>query len=161
MIVGAVLGNGPSRKYFDYQGEVTIGCNIPGEGYSVDATVISEVEIVWVLASNPDLITCPLIVSTSVHDKLDEIGLLSHYDIHHVFKPRKWFISAHYAALFLTNIIKCDKINIWGCDLFFEENPVSPHYVTKTTRQYYKQWKFSWNEIFRAYPSVFYSIKQV
>jgi hypothetical protein len=51
-MIGVVLGNGPSRAHYDRKGEIVLGCNIPNEQFSVDATVICDEEIAWILKND-------------------------------------------------------------------------------------------------------------
>lgn len=159
---GAVLGNGPSRDMFNFQADCVIGCNIPGEGFSVDATVITDVEVVWVLKNNPELINCPLILSTTAYEKMKQLNIDDQFEINHIFKPRPWYTSGHYATLFLTNILGCEIIHIWGCDSYFKDDAssITDQLVPKSGDLFYKQWRNSWDTIFKSNPSVFYSIKR-
>ena len=162
MVTGVVLGNGPSREKYDFSGDVVIACNIPGEGFSADATVITDTEIVWLMKNNPELITCPLIISKPAYEKMKELRIVDRFEIHEVFTPVDWYTSAHYATMFLTKTIKCDRIDIWGCDSYFVDDASSTtdSYVPKSGDVFYKQWRNSWARIFRDNPHVYYSIRQ-
>lgn len=149
VLKGAVLGNGPSRDLYDYSAEVVIGCNIPGEGYSVDATVICDPEVVWLLKSNPDLITSPLIVSTKAQETLKQLRIDHLFDIIDVFKPRDWHTSGHYAAWYLINEIECQEVDVWGCDSYFVNDSTSATdlLLPKTGDLFYKQWRNTWEAV--------------
>ena len=134
-MIGVVLGNGPSKKAYDRSGDFVLGCNIPSDNFSVDATVICDEEIVWVLKNDLTLIQVPVIISTKVYEKMKELGIVEHFHIHHVFKPRDWHNAAHYAADYLINY-GCDELHIWGCDSIFQdsvESTTSEHVVKQTT----------------------------
>ena len=73
-MIGVVLGNGPSKDAYDRSGDFVLGCNIPSSEFSVDATVICDEEIVWVLKNDLTLIQIPVIISTKVYEKMKEIG---------------------------------------------------------------------------------------
>jgi hypothetical protein len=155
-MLGVVLGNGPSKEYFDRCGDYVIGCNIPGDNFSVDATVICDEEIIWVLKNNPELITCPVIISTKAYEKMKELRIDNHFDIHHVFDVKDWHNSAHYAAEFLLEF-GCDELNVWGCDSIFNDDITSSTdvYVKKdlNTQMFVKHWRKVWNDLFQRYPN--------
>lgn len=159
---GAVLGNGPSRDLYDYSADVVIGCNIPGEGYSVDATIITDVEVVWVLKNNPELINCPLIVSNQAYQKMLELRIEDQFEIMERFPTKDWHTSGHYAALYLSKYIECGTIDIWGCDSYFIDNAASTtdKIVPKSGDVFYKQWRSAWDGIFAGYPSVKFNMKR-
>lgn len=156
---GAVLGNGPSRDLYDYSADVVIGCNIPGEGYSLDATVILDVEVVWILKNNPELLNCPAIVSTAAYEKIKELRLVNDIHVMEVL-PRTfdWHNSAHYAALFLTNVIECGTIDLWGCDSYFTNDRAShTDQLIKppdNAASLPKHWNRVWNQIIADHPDV-------
>jgi hypothetical protein len=158
-MIGVVIGNGPSKKAYDRTGDFVIGCNIPGNEFSVDATVICDEEIVWVLKSNPKLVQCPVIISTKAWEKMKELRIDHLFYIHHVFKPKEWYNTAHYAADYLLEYGAFDEIHIWGCDSIFEDHIASStdDFVfkeDKTGDRFLKNWRRIWNEIFDAYPDV-------
>lgn len=150
-MIGAVLGNGPSRDRFDRVGDFVIGCNIPSQEFSVDATVICDEEIVWVLKNDFTLIQVPVIISTRAFEKMKEFKIEHHFEILHVFKPKDWYNSAHYAAEYLMEY-GCNEVHIWGCDSVFEENleSTTDGYVTKNldSSRFLKNWRRVWNTIF-------------
>lgn len=156
-MLGVVLGNGPSKEYFDRKGDYVVGCNIPGDEFSVDATVICDEEIVWVLKNDPSLIKCPVIVSNKAYEKMKELRIDGHFDIHHVFAVKDWHNSAHYAAEFLLEF-GCDELNVWGCDSIFKDDISSTTdvYVKKDpeTERFVKHWRKVWHDIFQRYPNV-------
>lgn len=159
---GAVLGNGPSRDNYDYAADVVIGCNIPGEGFSVDATIISDIEVVWLLKNNPEIINCPLIVSTQAHEKMKELRIDDQFEILERFVTKDWHTSGHYAALYLTKYMECRTIDIWGCDSFFVDNAssITDDLVPKTGDVFFKQWRATWNGIFNSHPDVTYTVRR-
>ncbi len=149
-MIGVVLGNGPSKKHYDRSGDFVLGCNIPSEDISVDATVICDEEIVWVLKNDLTLIQIPIIISTKVYEKMKELGIVNHFQIHHVFKPREWHNAAHYAADYLINY-GCDELHIWGCDSIFQdtvESTTSQHVVKQTTGddRFIRNWRIVWDQ---------------
>jgi hypothetical protein len=155
-MLGVVLGNGPSKQYFDRKGDYIVGCNIPGDEFSVDATVICDEEIVWVLKNDSSLITCPVIVSTKAYEKMKELRIDGNFYIHHVFETKDWYNSAHYAAEFLLGF-GCDELNVWGCDSIFTDDISSTTdvYVKKEsdTMRFVKKWRGVWHDIFERYPT--------
>lgn len=161
-IRGAVLGNGPSRDLYDYSADVVIGCNIPGEGFSVDATIITDVEVVWVLKNNPELINCPLIVSNQAYQKMVELRIVDQFEVMERFPTKDWHTSGHYAALYLTKYMECGTIDIWGCDSYYKDDAtsVTDKIVPKTGDIFYKQWRAAWDDIFAKNPTVKYSVKR-
>ena len=161
ILKGAVLGNGPSRDNYDYTADVVIGCNIPGEGFSVDATVIADPEVVWLLKNSPELINCPLVVSTIAYEKLKELRIVDQFDVLDVFKPKDWYTSGHYAAQYLADVIECKTIDIWGCDSYFINNASSTTdgFVPKTGDLFFRQWRESWDAII-AQPDIDVVVKR-
>jgi hypothetical protein len=149
-MIGVVLGNGPSNKHYDRTGDFVLGCNIPSDNFSVDATVICDEEIVWVLKNDLTLIQVPVIISTKVFEKMKDLGIEDKFHIHHVFKPRDWHNAAHYAADYLINY-GCDEIHIWGCDSIFQdsvESTTSQHVVKQTTGddRFIRNWRIVWEQ---------------
>ena len=161
-MLGVVLGNGPSKHRYNYEGDFIIGCNIPGDDFSVDATVITDVEIVWVLKNNPELIQSPLIVSTIAWEKMKELKLPALNDVIDVFKPKDWYTSGHYAALYLTNIMNCDTIHVWGCDSYYVDDytTTTDQYVINGGSVFYEQWRRCWNRIIKDNPGAEFVIKR-
>jgi hypothetical protein len=149
-MIGVVLGNGPSKKAYDRTGDFVLGCNIPSEEFSVDATVICDEEIVWVLKNDLTLIQVPVIISSKVFEKMKELGIVDHFHIIHVFKVKDWHNAAHYAADYLINN-GCDEIHLWGCDSIFQDTVVSSTaaYSKQTTvgdARFIKNWRLVWDE---------------
>ncbi len=149
-MIGVVLGNGPSKKAYDRTGDFVLGCNIPSDNFSVDATVICDEEIVWVLKNDLTLIQVPVIISTKVFEKMKELGIVDNFHIHHVFKPKDWHNAAHYAADYLINY-GCDEIHIWGCDSIFQdtvESTTSEHVIKQTTGddRFIRNWRIVWDK---------------
>ena len=156
-MIGVVLGNGPSREHYDRKGDYVLGCNIPGDEFSVDATVICDEEIIWVLKNDPTLIDVPIIISTKALEKMKELRIDSLFTIHHVFKIKDWHNSAHYAAEFLLDY-GCNELNIWGCDSIFKDDlsSITDEYVNKEPEvaRFVKQWRKVWDDIQAEYPNV-------
>jgi hypothetical protein len=157
-MLGVVLGNGPSKRAYDNTGDYVIGCNIPSDNISVDATVICDEEIIWVIKNNLTLIQVPVIISTRVFEKMKEFRIVEHFDIVEVFKPRDWYNAAHYAADFLIRN-GCDEVHLWGCDSIFDGTTSSTtnKIINSTTLgddRFIKNWRRVWNEIHVANPDV-------
>jgi hypothetical protein len=149
-MIGVILGNGPSKSAYDRTGDFVLGCNIPGDQFSVDATVICDEEIVWVLKNDLTLVQVPVIISTKVYEKMKELGIVNNFIIHHVFKPKDWHNAAHYAADFLIEN-RCDEIHLWGCDSIFENTVVSStaEYTNQNTvgdDRFVKNWRRVWHD---------------
>jgi len=157
-MLGIVLGNGPSKKLYDRSGDFVLGCNIPTDDFSVDATVICDEEIAWVLKNNFTLIDVPVIISTKVFEKFKEFGIENEFTILHVFKPKDWYNAAHYAAEFLISQ-QCDEVHLWGCDSIFSNTTSSTTGVlipstTEGDDRFIKNWRKVWNEIHIRNPDV-------
>jgi hypothetical protein len=153
-MIGVVLGNGPSKSEYDRTGDFVLGCNIPSPEFSVDATVICDEEMVWVLKNNLTLIQVPVIISTRVYEKMKELRIVENFHIHHVFKTRDWHNAAHYAADYLIGH-GCDEIHLWGCDSIFHDSVVSTtsDHTKQTTigdDRFVKNWRRVWNEKIKA-----------
>jgi len=151
-MLGVVLGNGPSKRHYDRAGDYVIGCNIPSDEFSLDATVICDEEIVWILKNNLSLIQIPVIISTRVFEKMKEFGIVEHFTILHVFKPKDWYNAAHYAAEFLIGR-ECDEIHLWGCDSIFSNTTSSTtgKLIPSTTGnddRFIRNWRRVWNEMY-------------
>ena len=164
-MLGVILGNGPSKSHFDRKGDFVLGCNIPGNEFSVDATVICDEEVIWILKNNPSLVQCPIIISTKAYEKMKELRLTHLFTIHHVFKPKDWYNTAHYAAEYLAEY-GCDVIHIWGCDSIFEDDISSStdKYVPKEdTRgdRFTKNWRRIWNDIFDSYSDIEFNVIRI
>lgn len=161
VLKGAVLGNGPSRDNYDYSADVVIGCNIPGEGFSVDATVICDPEVVWLLKNNPQLVHCPLVLSTIAYEKLKELRIIDNFEVLDVFKPKPWYTSGHYAAEYLVDIIECRTVDVWGCDSYFssQTTSITDGLLPKTGDVFLRQWRDSWDKIV-ANDEVIFKIKR-
>jgi hypothetical protein len=149
-MIGVVLGNGPSKSSYDRTGDFVLGCNIPSIEFSVDATVICDEEIVWVLKNDLTLIQVPVIISNRVYEKMKELGIVDNFHIHHVFKPKDWHNAAHYAADYLMEH-GCDEIHLWGCDTIFHDSVVSStgDYTKQTTvgdDRFLRNWRRVWDE---------------
>lgn len=157
-MLGIVLGNGPSKNYYDRSGDFVIGCNIPSDNFSVDATVICDEEIAWILKNDLTLIQVPVIISTKVFEKLKEFKIDDYFTILHVFKPKDWYNAAHYAAEFLIRN-ECDEIQLWGCDSIFSSTTSSTtgKLIPSTTNnddRFIRNWRRVWNEMHVNNPNV-------
>lgn len=163
----AVLGNGPSKHRYDYSAEYVIGCNIPTDEIKVDATVISDVEIVWLLQANPELVNVPMVVSDKVYEKLKELKLVDNYKILLVFKTHDWHNSAHYATQYLIEKKEATVIDVWGCDSVFIKDPdddliqiasSTDDYVDKSTSEntskLIKNWNLIWVSLLESYQDI-------
>jgi hypothetical protein len=160
-MIGVVLGNSTSKQRYNRSGDFVIGCNIPSEDYSIDATVIADVEFVWIIKNNPELVQCPLIVTTTVWEKMKELHLASLHDVVDVITPKNWYTSEHHAALYLTNTMSCDIVHVWGCNSYFTEDhlSLSDQYVISEMDLYLK-WKKCWNNVIKDSPETTFVIKR-
>jgi hypothetical protein len=159
----AILGNGPSKHLYDFTAEYVIGCNIPSEDIKIDATVISDIEIVWILKENPNLVQVPVIISDKVFEKMKELKIVSNYTILLVFKPQDWHNSAHYAAHYLSTEKKATTIDVWGCDSLVTEDLTSStdEYVPKPETHNSKlitNWNKVWKALMLSYEEVHFRI---
>jgi hypothetical protein len=161
-MIGVVLGNGASKSFYDGTGDLVIGCNFPGKQFSVDATIVCDEEIVFILRNNPTSITCPMIISDKVYAKMQEFDIAGNYSILSVFKHREWYSAGHYAAEYLIQL-GCSRIDIWGCDSIFLDTIESStdSVVEKDDKvgvRFYKNWRRLWSEMFDANPSIIFSV---
>jgi hypothetical protein len=157
-MLGVVLGNGPSKKAYDRSGDFVIGCNIPSEDYSVDATVICDEEIAWIIKNDLTLIEVPVIISTKVFEKFKEFKIENKFEILNVFKPKDWYNAAHYGAEYLIGQ-GCDEVHLWGCDSIFSNTVSSTtgKLIPSTTEgddRFIRNWRRVWNEIHVNNPEV-------
>jgi len=164
-MIGVVLGNGPSKVAFNNGGHMVLGCNIPGNEYRVDATVICDEEIVWVLKANPNLINLPVILSTRAFEKMKELGIVDNYYVLRVFNTKEWYNTAHYAAEYLIEQ-GCTEIEVWGCDSVFEDDISSEtdRYVLKLDTKpdkLIRNWRRIWNDIFDSNEGVKFKIIRI
>ena len=146
-MIGIVLGNGPSKRLYNRSGDIVIGCNIPTKEISIDATVICDEEIAWILKNNLTLVDVPVIISTKVFEKFKEFKIEQHFDILKVFKPKDWHNAAHYAAEYLIEL-ECDEIYLWGCDSIFEDDIRSTTPGNKNDPRFHSKWRQVWNNIY-------------
>ena len=143
---GAVLGNGPSHVNYDGEADILIGCNVPPR--QVDATIVTDIEVVRALHEGRIELPYPLIVSSQAFEKMKELTLESRHGIISVFRTRDWYSSAHYAAQHLI-MIGCKKISIWGCDSIFtdEVSSLTDRIVVPKPTPFVKQWRRCWTEM--------------
>lgn len=158
-MIGVVLGNGPSRDFYDRTGDIVLGCNIPNDLHSVDATVICDEEIVWIIKNDLTLIQVPVIISTKVYEKLKEFRIVDQFIILDVFKPKDWYNAAHYAAEYLIQNTECEEIHLWGCDSIFENTVSSTtgkliQQSTQGDSRFIRNWRRVWNEMHINNPDV-------
>lgn len=148
-MIGVVLGNGPSKESFDGVGDIIVGCNIPT--MKVDATVICDVEVVYLLKKDLTLIQVPVIISTMVYEKMKELRIVDSFDIKKVFKPKDWHNAAHYADDYLREQ-NCDEIHIWGCDSIFNDDISSntDKHIPKVmdSERFLRNWRKVWDKKF-------------
>lgn len=161
---GAVIGNGPSRENYEDRGyDLIFGCNIPNSEIAIDATVISDTEIVYVLKNSPSLIKIPIIVSDKALEKLKQYKLNTRYQISATFKSLQGFNSAHYAALRLIDL-GCTEIDIWGCDSYFSVvgDSLTDIFVEPqpedTKQKLIKNWRIVWDKIMKSHPDVMFTL---
>lgn len=168
-MIGAVVGNGPSKHRFETRGhgayDYVLGCNIPG--IHVDATIILDEEIAHIIGINPSLIECPIIISKKARIVLEKYtSSYSKFDIIEEFNhdADSWLNAGHYAAMYLIGL-GCTKIDIWGCDSIFDNSIASStdKLVKKedtTDARFYKNWRKLWDGIFKNNSTVKFEIKQ-
>jgi hypothetical protein len=164
-MIGVILGNGPSKKEYDRTGDLVIGCNIPTKDFSVDATVICDEEMVWVLKNNLTLIDIPVIISTKAYEKMKDLKIENEFQIVNVFKPRDWHNAAHYAADYLISL-GCNEIHIWGCDSIFQDNIESEtsNVVTKQhlgDERFVRNWRKVWEQKRLENPEVYFVVYRI
>lgn len=162
-MIGAVVGNGPSADLYDLSADFVIACNIPSKSYSVDATVIVDEEIVWLLKNNPELIEVPVILSNKAWEKMKELKIDNQFEILDSFRSEEWHNAGHYAAKYLIKNVDCSDIQIWGCDSYFEDTieSTTDDYVQKRNDMtFVRHWRRVWNEIIDNNPRISFEIKR-
>ena len=132
---------------------MVVGCNIPNEDYRVDVTVICDIEIVWVLKSNPELINIPIIISDKAYEKMKELKIENEFSVLKVFKTQDWHNSAHYAAHYLVEQ-GATNIDRYGCDsiseLASQSLPsITDKFIPKVDSQNAKL-ILNWNKVWKA-----------
>lgn len=156
--VGVVLGNGTSRSKFDLKGDYILGCNIPNKEFKVDATVICDEEIVWILKENIKLINVPIIISNKAFEKMKELKILGGFNIIKVFQVKDWYSAAHYATEYLIEL-KYDDIHVWGCDSIFTDDisSTTDNYISKKdikNAKFISNWRRIWHDFIEKYPGI-------
>lgn len=162
-MIGAVVGNGPSGESYDLSADYVIACNIPSKKYSVDATVIVDEEIVWLLKNNPELIEVPVILSNKAWEKMKELKIDNQFEILDSFRSEEWHNAGHYAAKYLMKNVECDTIQIWGCDSYFEDtiDSTTDELVEKRNdNTFIRHWRGVWNQIIDNNPRISFEIKR-
>ena len=118
----ALLGNGPSRKFYDPSKEYAyrIGCNIPWA--DVDATVITDDNVVVLWKKNNDLIKCPVFFSQKAWMFTDEIKFRPFINENNYYAgmiDRKPYESSGNSACRKLVELGYKEIDIYGCDAYF------------------------------------------
>lgn len=168
---GVIVGNGASKIIYknlpkSYQtGKFILGCNIPDADIYVDATVICDVEIIFILKNYLNLVSVPVILSTQAFSKMKELGIVRYFEILHVFNPKEWHNCGHYGAEYLINTDH-NQIEIFGCDSIFEDTIASStdDYVpkeNKTHQGFIDNWRIVWKKMFVDYPDVKFNIHEI
>lgn len=151
-----IIGNGPSKnvyKSFSKESDpkkFVLGCNIPDADIKVDATVIADVEIIYILKNYLKLVTVPVILSNQAYSKMEELGILKYFEVLHVFKLKDWYSTGHYAAEYLMEN-EYEKIDLFGFDSFIKDDISSStdEYVPKqdtSEMRFIKNWRKLWTE---------------
>lgn len=163
----ALLGNGPSRKFYDPSKvyDFRMGCNIPWA--DVDATLILDENIVTLWNKDHDLIKVPAYISRKAWMYGDELKtfrpfiLENNYLIELVDKIAKSFESSGNVAARKLIELGYTELDIYGCDAAFT---ATHGYNTKSyTRDFINgtdmvnnsyKWKLEWDKLVKANPTV-------
>lgn len=163
----ALLGNGPSRKFYDPSKayDYRLGCNIPWT--DVDATLILDENIIELWNKNPDLIKVPAYISRRAWMRGDELKKFrpmineKNFLLGIVDKiPNSHESSGNVAARKLVEL-GYKELDIYGCDAYFTQ--AHGHNTQSYTRGFitgtdminnsYK-WKLKWDEFISKHPEV-------
>ena len=162
--IAAVLGNGPSRKFYDPSKvyDFRMGCNIPWT--DVDATIILDENIIKLWAKDKTLIKVPAYFSVHAWMAADEWRLRAHVYSNDLFlglvSKEQNESSGNVAAKQLVQD-GYTEIDIYGCDAYWTE---THGYNTESyTRQFVSgidminnsyKWKLLWDAFIKKHPEV-------
>lgn len=165
--IAALLGNGPSRKFYDPSKayDYRLGCNIPWA--DVDATLILDENIIRLWHKDHSLIKVPAYISREAWMYGDELKTFRPF-----IKENKYLISivdkipkinessGNVAARKLVEL-GYKRIDIYGCDAAFTAAP--GHNLNSYTREFipstdminnsYK-WKLNWDALVKKHPEI-------
>ena len=161
-MIGAVLGNGPSREsYFQSKlnYDIVVGCNVPWT--EVDFTVVLDEEVVRYWAEYPDLITVPTYFSKHAWMETDAIRKRSQFEQYFqglVYPGPEYDTSGHVACSLL---IKqgCDEIHVYGADVMFDDTLESrSHHLFKNhpdldSKAHMQGWRKRWQKLVDINPN--------
>lgn len=165
--IAALLGNGPSRKFYDPSKvyDYRLGCNIPWT--DVDATLILDENIIKLWWKNHDLIKVPAYISKEAWMRGDELKTFrpmineKNFLLGLVDKiPNSNESSGNVAARKLIEL-GYKRIDIYGCDAAFIE--AHGHNTKSYTREFISnidminnsyKWKLRWDELVKNNPDV-------
>ena len=162
--IAAVLGNGPSRKFYDPSKayDFRMGCNIPWT--DVDATIILDQNIIELWAKDKTLIKVPAYFSSKAWTAADEFRLRAHLYSNDLFlgligkDPDE--SSGNVAAKKLVEEGYAE-IDIYGCDAYWTEQ--SRYNTESYTREFItdpdmannsSKWKSLWDNFIANHPEV-------
>jgi hypothetical protein len=163
--IAAVLGNGPSRKFYDPSKAYAyrLGCNIPWT--DVDATLISDDNIVVLWHKNHDLIKVPTYFSRKTWMFTDELKtfrpFIKQFKLFAGVFDRQPNESSGNAAAKKLIELGYKELDIYGCDAYF--TATHGYNIKSYTREFipgidminnsYK-WKLFWDELIKKHPEV-------
>lgn len=157
----ALLCNGPSRiAYKGREGYTTVmGCNIPWT--EVDSVVILDENIAKILANTPELIKYKTWFGRKTWMYIDEIKARDKFKEHFagLWDPKYPYYSSGHAALEILIQQGYCKIDIYGCDSWFEYdlNSYTHKYSdtsSKDTEKCIDEWRKKWLDIIANNPNV-------
>jgi len=166
-MIAALLGNGPSRKFYDPSKAYNyrLGCNIPWA--DVDATLILDENIIRLWWKDHDLIKVPAYFSRTAWMYGDELKTFRPFiKENNLFlglvekKPHSNESSGNVAAKKLVEL-GYTELDIYGCDAAFTET--HGHNTESYTREHISgidminnsyKWKLEWQETIKKYPNV-------
>ena len=161
----ALLGNGPSRKFYDPSKvyDYRLGCNIPWA--DVDATLVLDGNIVALWNKKHDLIKVPAYFSRHSWMFGDELKTFRPF-----IKENDLFIglvdrqpdesSGNVAAKKLVEL-GYTELDIYGCDAYFTE--ALGHNIKSYTREFISgidmvnnsyKWKLTWDAYMKKHPEI-------
>ena len=165
--IAALLGNGPSRKFYDPSKvyDYRLGCNIPWT--DVDATIILDENIIKLWHKDHSLIKVPAYFSRNAWMYGDELKTFipfikeNNYFIDIVDKiPNSNESSGNVATRKLVEL-GYTQIDIYGCDAYF--TAAHGHNTKSYTRDFISgtdminnsyKWKLRWDEFIKKHPEV-------
>ena len=161
-MIGAVLGNGPSRESY-YQStikyDIVAGCNVPWT--EVDFTVVLDEEVVQRWAVEPELISSPTYFSEHAWRETDAIRKRNFFQpfLKGLVKPGPEFDTSGHIACSLLIKEGCNEIHVFGADVMFDDTLESrshqffKNYPDLNSKAHMQGWRNRWEKLVDNNPS--------